>query len=85
MTNENSYLQQMEDQLKIINTKINRSRLETSQSQAKRKFQAVSELFNDLRQMKPEQFEAKKSIFEKSLNELSQMVTDNSALGQVKG
>ena len=81
MTNENSYLQQIDQQFKIIKSKISRSRLKSSKTQATAKFKIVTAQLNDLRQTTGTEFETKKVNFETVMNELSQMVTDNSKLG----
>ncbi len=84
MVGENTYLKEMEQQLKLVVAKVDRARVEAPLPQVEQKLEQVNQLLNKLRDEDPETFEAQKVDFEKAFNELSQLVTDNSALGQAK-
>jgi archaellum component FlaC len=79
---ENTYIKEMEQQLKITAAKVERLRVEAPLSQVKGKLEEVNQKFNALRDEEPETFEVQKVEFEKAFNELSQLVTDNSDLGR---
>jgi hypothetical protein len=78
---ENTYIKQMEQQLKIVVAKVDRSRVEAPKPEVEQKLEEVNAKFNDLRDEDIETFEAKRVAFDKAFNELSQLVTDNSELG----
>ena len=79
---ENTYIKEMEQQLKITAAKVERLRVEAPLSQVKGKLEEVNQKFNALRDEDAETFEAQKVEFEKAFNELGQLVTDNSDLGR---
>jgi SMC interacting uncharacterized protein involved in chromosome segregation len=82
MVGENTYLKEMEHQLKIVSAKVTRERVEAPLSKVEEKLEEVNQKFNALRDEDAETFEAQKVEFEKAFNELSQLVTDNSDLGR---
>jgi SMC interacting uncharacterized protein involved in chromosome segregation len=79
---ENTYIKEMEQQLKIVSAKVERLRVEAPLSTVKGKLEEVNQKFNALRDEDPETFEAQKVEFEKAFSELGQLVTDNSDLGR---
>jgi archaellum component FlaC len=79
---ENTYIKEMEQQLKIVGAKVERLRVEAPLAKVKKKLEEVNQKFNALRDEAPETFEAQKVEFEKAFNELGQLVTDNSDLGR---
>jgi hypothetical protein len=82
MTGENTYIKGMELQLQLINTKVQHDRIKASEQKVVQKLEKVNDLFNTLRQSDIDHFEEHKVVFEKALNELSQLVVDNSELGR---
>jgi hypothetical protein len=82
MVGENIYLKEMEQQLKIVVAKVDRSRTKASKPRVEQKLEEVNQKFNALRDEDPDTFEVQKLEFEKAFNELSQLVVDNSELGQ---
>jgi FKBP-type peptidyl-prolyl cis-trans isomerase len=82
MVGENTYLKEMEQQLKIVSAKVARERVEAPLSEVEEKLEEVNQKFNALRDEDAETFEAQKVEFEEAFNELSQLVTDNSDLGR---
>jgi hypothetical protein len=78
---ENTYLKEMEQQLKIVVAKVDRSRVEAPLPKVEQKLEEVNQKFNALRDEDPTTFDARRLEFEDAFNELSQLVTDNSELG----
>jgi hypothetical protein len=78
---ENTYLKEMEQQLKVVVAKVDRSRVEAPMPKVEQKLEEVNQKFNALRDEDPETFDERRLEFEKAFSELGQLVTDNSELG----
>jgi hypothetical protein len=78
MGGENSYIKGMEEQLRLMARKVNKAQVKAPLSSVKQTLEAVNAKFSTLREAKEETFDVHKIEFETTLNELSQMLEDNS-------
>jgi predicted nucleic acid-binding Zn-ribbon protein len=81
MVSTNDYLKEMEQQVAIISAKVKRGRIRADPQLVKGQLAKLNTKLNALRE-DHDDWELRRSEFEKQLTHMSRLVADNSALGR---